>query len=146
MNSVTYIAVERTCITGNTCHVTTIHRCVTSPLTQKTQPLVLLRVGPCLHSCCLATPWSNPLQYYRPIHTLIPTFALQVFRVKWCIHYPFLPCVLHALSTWIFSSLFKIKRISLVIHTFNFTTCSESPVTAHLTYGTKADAWETRKS
>jgi hypothetical protein len=25
---------------------------------------LLLRVGPCLQSCCLATRWSNPVQYY----------------------------------------------------------------------------------
>jgi hypothetical protein len=36
---------------------------VTSPRTRKTQPPLLLRVGPCLQSCCLATHWSNPLQY-----------------------------------------------------------------------------------
>jgi hypothetical protein len=52
MNSVTYIAKEVTRITGNTW---------TSPRTRKTQPPLLLRVGPCLQSCCLATRWSNPL-------------------------------------------------------------------------------------
>jgi hypothetical protein len=62
-NYVTYIAEERTCITGNTYHVTTIHLCVTSTKAQKTQPHLLLRVGLCLQSCCLATRWSNPLQY-----------------------------------------------------------------------------------
>jgi hypothetical protein len=29
----------------------------------KTQPHLLLRVGLCLQSCCLARHWSNPLQY-----------------------------------------------------------------------------------
>jgi hypothetical protein len=62
-NSVTYIDQERTSITGNTCHVTTTHRCVTSPRTWKTQARLLLRIGPCLQSCCLATRWWNPLQY-----------------------------------------------------------------------------------
>jgi hypothetical protein len=62
-NSVTYIVEERTRVTGNTCHVTATHRCVTSPRTRKTQPPLLLRVGPCLQGCCLATRWSNPLQY-----------------------------------------------------------------------------------
>jgi hypothetical protein len=45
MNSTTYIAKERIRITGNTCHVTTTHRCVTSPQTRKTQPPLLLRNG-----------------------------------------------------------------------------------------------------
>jgi hypothetical protein len=63
INSVTYIAEERTRITENTCHVTTTRRCVPSPRTQKTQPALLLLVGPCLQSCCLATCWSNPLQH-----------------------------------------------------------------------------------
>jgi hypothetical protein len=36
--------------------------CVTLPGTQKRWPL-LLCVGPCLHSCCLATCWSNLLHY-----------------------------------------------------------------------------------
>jgi hypothetical protein len=31
---------------------------------QKTQLPLLLRVGPCLQSCCLETRYSNPLQYY----------------------------------------------------------------------------------
>jgi hypothetical protein len=62
-NSVTYIAEERTRITGSTCHVTTTHRCVASPRTRGTPPPVFLRVGSCLQSCCLATLWSNQLQY-----------------------------------------------------------------------------------
>jgi hypothetical protein len=41
-NSFTYIAEERTCLTGNTCRVTTIHCCLTSLLTLKTQPPLLL--------------------------------------------------------------------------------------------------------
>jgi hypothetical protein len=32
---------------------------------QKTQLPLLLRVGPCLQSCCLATRWQNPLHYYQ---------------------------------------------------------------------------------
>jgi hypothetical protein len=45
MNCVTYIAEERTRITGNICYVTTTHRCVTSPRKRITQPPLLLRVG-----------------------------------------------------------------------------------------------------
>jgi hypothetical protein len=56
-----YIAAERTCITGNTCHVITTYCCVMSPRTRKTQLSLLLRVGPCLHSCFLETRFSNPL-------------------------------------------------------------------------------------
>jgi hypothetical protein len=48
MNSITYIAEERTCFTGNTCHVTTTHCCVMSQRTRKTQLPLLLRVWPCL--------------------------------------------------------------------------------------------------
>jgi hypothetical protein len=59
-NSVTYIAKERSLITRNTCHVTTTHGCVTSLRARKTQPPLLLRVGPCLQSCCIETRWSNP--------------------------------------------------------------------------------------
>jgi hypothetical protein len=44
-------------------HVVSIHCCVTSPRRRKTQFPLLLCVGPCLQSCCLATRWSNPLQY-----------------------------------------------------------------------------------
>jgi hypothetical protein len=43
MNSVTYIAKERTRITENSCHVITTHRSVT-PRTRRTQPPLLLRV------------------------------------------------------------------------------------------------------
>jgi hypothetical protein len=50
-----YIAEEWTCITGNPCHVTATYCCVTSPRTRKTQLCLLLRVGPCLRSCCLAS-------------------------------------------------------------------------------------------
>jgi hypothetical protein len=60
-NSVTYIDAERTRITGNTCRVTTTNRYVTSPRTRKTQTSLLLRIGPCLQICCMATRWSNPL-------------------------------------------------------------------------------------
>jgi hypothetical protein len=42
-----------------TYHVSIIHRYVTSPRAQKTQPPLTLRAGPCLQSCCLATRWSN---------------------------------------------------------------------------------------
>jgi hypothetical protein len=62
-NYVKYTAEELKLITGNTCHLTTTHRCVTSPRTRKAQPPLLLRVGPCLQGCYLATRWSNPLQY-----------------------------------------------------------------------------------
>jgi hypothetical protein len=53
-NSVTYIAKERTHITGNTCHVTTTHRCVTSPRTRKPRPPLLLRnlARDCLSTIC----------------------------------------------------------------------------------------------
>jgi hypothetical protein len=44
-------------------HVASGHCCVTSPRTRKTQLPLLLRVGPCLQGCCLATRLSNPLQY-----------------------------------------------------------------------------------
>jgi hypothetical protein len=40
MNCVTYIAEARTRITGNTCHVTTTHCCVTSLQTRKTASIV----------------------------------------------------------------------------------------------------------
>jgi hypothetical protein len=60
--TLTSTAAERTCITGNICHVITTYCCVTSPRTRKTQLRLLLRVGTCLESCCLATRWSNPLQ------------------------------------------------------------------------------------
>jgi hypothetical protein len=52
--------------------------------------------SPCPHSCILRF-------YFNIIVPSIlnsPTSALQVFRIKSCIHYPFLPRVLHALSTW----------------------------------------------
>jgi hypothetical protein len=77
MNSVTYTAKERTCITGNSCHVTTTRRCVTSPRTRKTEPPLLLRVVPCLQSCCLATRSSNPLQYH------VAYFTVYSRRVAW---------------------------------------------------------------
>jgi hypothetical protein len=51
-NYLTYIAEKWTRITGNTCHVTVTHRCVTSPRKRISQRL---RYGPCLQSCCLAT-------------------------------------------------------------------------------------------
>jgi hypothetical protein len=44
-------------------HVVYMHCCATSPRTWKTQLPLLLRVGPCLQSCCLTTRWSNPLHY-----------------------------------------------------------------------------------
>jgi hypothetical protein len=43
-------------------HVVSVYCCMTSPRTRKQLPL-LLRLGPCLESFCLATRWSNPLQY-----------------------------------------------------------------------------------
>ncbi|PNF27050.1 hypothetical protein B7P43_G10412 [Cryptotermes secundus] len=45
--TLTYITAERTCITGNTCHVITTNCCVTSPRTRKTQLPILFRFGPC---------------------------------------------------------------------------------------------------
>jgi hypothetical protein len=92
--SLTYIATERTCITGNTyhviaiqpvywrklhghtaitCHVTATYCCVTSPRTRKTQLPLLLRVGTCLKSYCLAKRWSNPLQ------------CIWIFAVSFCL-------------------------------------------------------------
>jgi hypothetical protein len=69
-NSVTYIAEGRTRITGNSCHMTTTHRCMTSPRTRKKQTPLLLRVGPCLQICYLTASWSNPLHYlHRPTAT-----------------------------------------------------------------------------
>jgi hypothetical protein len=88
MNSVIYIAEEWTIIRGNTCHFITTHLCVTSPRTQKTPPPLLLRVGPCLESCCLATRWSNPLQY-----VVCVTFEIHVtflLTVRWIIDWA--PC------------------------------------------------------
>jgi hypothetical protein len=71
-NYVTYIAKEQTCITGNTCRVTISHRCMTSPRTWKTQPPLLLSVGLCLQSCCLATRWSK-------------RYNIVTFTNKWCL-------------------------------------------------------------
>jgi hypothetical protein len=59
---------------------------VTSPLTRKA-PLPLLRVGPCLQSCCLATPWSNPLQYIRAHHTS-PNTSLTLATVTAIVRFP----------------------------------------------------------
>jgi hypothetical protein len=49
----TYIAQERRRITGNICHVTTTHRCVTLPRIWNTQPPLLLRVGTCSFSLAM---------------------------------------------------------------------------------------------
>jgi hypothetical protein len=49
---------------------------VTSPRTWKTQLPLLLRVGPCLQSCCLATHWSNPIQYCHMFGWLRRGFVL----------------------------------------------------------------------
>jgi hypothetical protein len=42
---------------------------------QKTQLPLLLRVGPCLQSCCLLTCWSNPL-HYPPV--ISPEFSISL--------------------------------------------------------------------
>jgi hypothetical protein len=102
--TLTYIAAERTCIirnlchviniqpvhwrklhgpTANTCHVTANYSYVTSPWTRKTQLPLLLRVGPCLQSCCLATRWSNPLQYFiwhSPLSELYLLYSVWILQ------------------------------------------------------------------
>jgi hypothetical protein len=50
---------------------------------QKTQLPLLLRVGPCLQSCCLVTSWSNPLQYFHFLCMYVSTFAYFFFQ-NWC--------------------------------------------------------------
>jgi hypothetical protein len=45
--------------------ITPLFRRCSAWTTYKTQPHLLLRVGPCLQSCCLATRWSNVLQYFK---------------------------------------------------------------------------------
>jgi hypothetical protein len=46
---------------------------VMSTWTRKTQLPLLLHVGPCLQSCCLAMRWSNPLQYF-------PVFSYSLWQ------------------------------------------------------------------
>jgi hypothetical protein len=75
--TLTYTAAERTCVTENTCHVITTCCCVTSQRTRKTQLPLLLRVGPCLQSCCLATCWSDPLYYYTHKCTIWTKFIIS---------------------------------------------------------------------
>jgi hypothetical protein len=49
--------------------------------------LLLLRVEPCLQSCCLAMPWSNPLQYYAFVsHTSECLKSIDLHsKLKWCL-------------------------------------------------------------
>jgi hypothetical protein len=49
-----------------------------SPRTRKTHLPLLLCVGPCLRSCCMATRWSNPLKYERVKKNTTP--------IKYCNH------------------------------------------------------------
>jgi hypothetical protein len=77
-------------------HVVTVHCHVSSPHTRKTQ-LPLLRVGPCLQICCMATHWSNPLQYITDwlLTTLYsPTFSLVIVRLP------------HIFSVWFLKPFF----------------------------------------
>jgi hypothetical protein len=65
LNEFCYIAAERTWTYSK--HIS-LDRYPGSPMAgrsdqQKTQLPLLFRAGPCLQSCCLATRWSNPLQY-----------------------------------------------------------------------------------
>jgi hypothetical protein len=50
------------------CITPLFHRCL-ARTTKKTQPHLLLLVGPCLQSYCLATRWSDLLQYQYSIVT-----------------------------------------------------------------------------
>jgi hypothetical protein len=57
--TLTHIAAERTCITGNTCHVFTVYCCMTSPRRRKTQFHLLLHVGHCVYR---AVAWQRVAQ------------------------------------------------------------------------------------
>jgi hypothetical protein len=61
--SLTYIAAERTCTYNK--HIDRYPASLLARQSdlQKSQLPLLLRVRPCLQSCCLATRWSNPLKY-----------------------------------------------------------------------------------
>jgi hypothetical protein len=55
---------QKTC---DTCQTGLLPALVMARTTQKTQPHLLLRVGTCLRSRCLATRWSSPLQYHNTV-------------------------------------------------------------------------------
>jgi hypothetical protein len=73
--------------TENTCHLSDCE--FIGPLaalgvartTWKTQPHLLLRVGPCLKSCYLATRLSNPLQYFK--EPIIPRGILATLQFNY---------------------------------------------------------------
>jgi hypothetical protein len=67
------------------CMTPLFHRCSARTLWE-TQPHLLLRVGPCLQSCCLATRWSNPLQYITPCS---PLKVNQLFEWSCRLHLQF---------------------------------------------------------
>jgi hypothetical protein len=67
------------------CIIPLFHRC-SARTTLKTRPHLLLRVGPCLQNCCMATRWWNLLEYcpqMNPTHILTPCSWNINFHLIW---------------------------------------------------------------